>query len=317
MTVQAAARPETSQHERDVAEAEKAASEWGPVVKHIKAAFDPTEVTFYAIFITAFFTFLGRYGEKTWSYLLANYSQQTLFFGGTFLITQLGYWFWASVLSVLDLYQFPKSFWRYKIQPTKVPTWEWYTRAVSVVLQNQLLVGIPTGILMYNLMMWRGCSFGMDLPTLGQVGKQSIGFLAVEEILFYYGHRALHHPSVYKYVHKKHHLYTAPIGIAAIYCHPLEHFMCNLAPLLLGPILMKSHLLTVWLWMTIGQTNAINSHSGFHLPFFPSPLPHDYHHEVFNVNFGPLGVLDWLHDTAGSREKTLEAKQRRAAAKVE
>lgn len=128
--------------------------------------------------------------------------------------------------------------------------------------------------------------------------------------------------------------------IIAIYCHPLEHFMCNLSPLLLGPIVMKSHVLTLWIWITIGkcclvfiswfiiifhslcskkkigQTNAINSHCGFHLPLFPSPLAHDYHHEVFNKNYGPVGVLDWLHGTAGSREMALEKKKQNEAAKL-
>jgi len=50
---------------------------------------------------------------------------------------------------------------------------------------------------------------------------------------------------------------------------------------------------------------------------FPSPLAHDYHHEVFNKNYGPVGVLDWFHGTSGSRELTLEKKkQREAAAKA-
>ncbi len=47
------------------------------------------------------------------------------------------------------------------------------------------------------------------------------------------------------------------------------------------------------------------------MPLFPSPLAHDYHHEVFNKNYGPVGVLDWLHGTAGSREATLEKKKLR------
>lgn len=30
--------------------------------------------------------------------------------------------------------------------------------------------------------------------------------------------------------------------------------MCNLSPLLLGPVVMKSHVLTLWLWITIGTS---------------------------------------------------------------
>jgi sterol desaturase/sphingolipid hydroxylase (fatty acid hydroxylase superfamily) len=33
------------------------------------------------------------------------------------------------------------------------------------------------------------------------------------------------------------------------------------------------------------------------MPFMPSPLEHDYHHQVFNVNYGILDILDTLHNT--------------------
>lgn len=39
------------------------------------------------------------------------------------------------------------------------------------------------------------------------------------------------------------------------------------------------------------------SHSGYHLPFLPSPEAHDFHHLKFNNCFGVLGVLDRLHGT--------------------
>ncbi|KAG0236681.1 Chromosome 5 4 [Mortierella sp. GBA43] len=248
--------------------------EWGPTISHDKAFFEFGDVFFYSVLIGLFFGCLNMYGERFWAHVLATYSKPVIILGGTFIVSEVGFWFWVTLLGVLDLYQFPKSFWRYKIQPLKVPTWEWYTRALWVVLQNQFLVGVPTGVLLYMLMEWRGNPIGMELPTLWDVAKESIGFLIIEEAGFYYGHRLLHHPRFYKRIHKQHHLYTAPIGIA-------------------------------------GQTNAINSHCGFHLPLFPSPLAHDLHHEVFNKNYGPVGILDWFHGTAGSRELILEKKRLR------
>ncbi|KAF8938593.1 Chromosome 5 4 [Haplosporangium gracile] len=289
--------------------------EWGPTVLHsTKALFEVGDVFFYSVVIAVFFGSLHTYGDRFWSHILANYSKPVIILGGSFIVSQVGFWFWVSLLAILDLYQFPKSFWRYKIQPQKVPTQEWYWKAFWVALQNQFLVGVPTGLLLYKLMDLRGNPIGMEFPTMLGVAKEMLGFLVIEEVGFYYGHRLLHLPRFYKRIHKQHHLFTAPIGIAAIYCHPLEHFMCNLSPLLLGPVVMKSHVLTLWLWITIGQTNAINSHCGFQLPLFPSPLGHDYHHEVFNKNYGPVGVLDWFHGTAGTRKMAEEKKQLRAAA---
>lgn len=50
----------------------------------------------------------------------------------------------------------------------------------------------------------------------------------------------------------------------------------------------------------LGQLNAISGHCGYAIPYLTTPLPHDYHHQVFNANYGTLGVLDWLHGTTGN-----------------
>ena len=53
-------------------------------------------------------------------------------------------------------------------------------------------------------------------------------------------------------------------------------------------------------WQSITASTAINTHSGYHIPFFPSPEAHDFHHLRFNVNYGVMGWLDYLHGTDSS-----------------
>ncbi len=48
---------------------------------------------------------------------------------------------------------------------------------------------------------------------------------------------------------------------------------------------------------TLVITNTLNSHCGYHFPFFPSPEAHDFHHLRFTQCFGTLGILDYLHGT--------------------
>jgi methylsterol monooxygenase len=73
-----------------------------------------------------------------------------------------------------------------------------------------------------------------QIPTIDRIVKDWIVFVLLREFGFYYSHRLLHHPSIYKYIHKKHHEWQTPIAITAIYCHPFEHVFGNLLPAFLG-----------------------------------------------------------------------------------
>ena len=95
--------------------------------------------------------------------------------------------------------------------------------------------------------------------------------MLVEEVMFYYSHWMLHHKKVYKYIHKQHHEWTASVGLTSLYAHPVEHIFSNILPPAVGPLLLGSHVATSWLWFCLALTSTLNSHSGYHLPFLPSP----------------------------------------------
>lgn len=105
--------------------------------------------------------------------------------------------------------------------------------------------------------------------------KNSQFFSCLQNAYFY---RLLHTSFLYKRIHKKHHEWTAPIGLTAVYAHPIEMLLSNLIPFLCGPLMFGSNLVTTLWWFAIAFSVTIIHHSGYHLPLLPSPEFHDFHH---------------------------------------
>ena len=98
------------------------------------------------------------------------------------------------------------------------------------------------------------------------------------DFVFYHGHKLLHHRKIYKYIHKKHHEWQAPIAAAAEYAHPIEHVITGLFSASLGLMITAAPIPVMWLWFTWLGFQVQNDHSGYHFPLMFSPEFHDYHH---------------------------------------
>jgi len=64
-----------------------------------------------------------------------------------------------------------------------------FMRAVKLVLFNQIVVGGAFTVLLHPVYVWRGCSFGPELPSFHWVLFEIAIFTLVEEFGFYYSHR--------------------------------------------------------------------------------------------------------------------------------
>eukprot|EP00939_MAST-03C_sp_MAST-3C-sp1_P004056 g4056.t1 len=146
-----------------------------------------------------------------------------------------------------------------------------------------------------------------DAPeTAYVVFKQVLISMLLEDFLFYWIHRSLHHRLIYKYVHKQHHEFKENIGVAAEYFHPVEDIF-NLIPFLSGPLLQGMHLSTFLVWTVIRISEIVDAHSGYKLPFSPWEISmriqggadrHEFHHSHNKGSYGSFTKFwDWAFGT--------------------
>jgi plant 4alpha-monomethylsterol monooxygenase len=136
---------------------------------------------------------------------------------------------------------------------------------------------------------------------------------AVNDTGFYWSHRALHIPVLYKAIHKQHHQFKQPIAMASEWAHPLEDLFGNIGPTLLGPLLMGSHLYTILIWVVLRLWKTLDAHCGYSLPFplsiwhgLPGLLGsdmHDFHHESKEGMEGCFGAMFTFWDYVCGTDK--------------
>ena len=117
----------------------------------------------------------------------------------------------------------------------------------------------------------------------------------LEEVMFYYGHRLLHQPSMWKY-HRLHHELVTPVAVASLYASTVENLLVNILPVLVAPLIAGLSIDLLWIWMVAATIAPVLSHSGFRV-LEPVAKFHAIHHLSKHHNFSVLGILDRLHGT--------------------
>lgn len=131
-------------------------------------------------------------------------------------------------------------------------------------------------------------------PGTTRLIGEVLGVLLLYDFLYYWFHRAAHHPQMMRYMHGVHHWVRNPTAVESTYLNPLEPtiavFILFFSVWLLAPI---SHLAWACIFLTYSLCNLL-VHSSL---IFPHPAfrwynfmvrKHDAHHQLFRANYANI-----------------------------
>jgi len=184
----------------------------------------------------------------------------------------------------------------WKIQVSRVASVAQLMRSVPLIALNYVLsVVVSSAATLCGSKPGVLADIASELPSGAVLAGQTALFLCLTEVWFYHVHRAFHvNKRLYALVHKVHHTWQAPVAIVGTYAHPVEHVGCNMASILVGPLLCGAHPVTAWAYTLVFAIGAYGHHCGY---WTDDLGMHDLHHEAFNVNYGNAHILDYLYGT--------------------
>lgn len=143
-----------------------------------------------------------------------------------------------------------------------------------------------------------------------------IAMIFIHDTYFYWAHRAMHHPSVFRLIHRVHHQSINPSPWAAFAFHPLEAIV-EAGIVVIIAFLLPFHasaLLAFLFFMTLynayGHLGYELYPKQFHMTiigrWINTSLAHNKHHEKFNGNYGLYFLLwdRWMKTLREDNDKT-------------
>lgn len=133
-------------------------------------------------------------------------------------------------------------------------------------------------------------------------------FFAFTDFMVYCFHRGLHHPVIYKYVHKLHHTYKYTTPFSSHAFNPCDGFGQGVPYYIFSYLFPVHHIQFVLLFVFVNfWTISIHDQVDFGGHFLNTTGHHTIHHEQFNYDYGQYSTIwDRLGGTYRPAEQTHE-----------
>jgi lathosterol oxidase len=167
---------------------------------------------------------------------------------------------------------------------------------------------IVMGAVIGGTLAWHVARGGWSMIYL-DAGRHGWWYLPVSFVLtfflvdagLYYSHRLLHHRTVFRYIHRWHHRFVAPIVFTTTAVHPIEFLIFEaflILPAFILPVHAGVYVAVVAYTYLIGMIDHCGIRVRWGLPFHADNAFHDNHHVYFHCNYAHhTPLFDRLHGT--------------------
>ncbi len=225
-------------------------------------------------------------------------------------------YFLVAGMAYLVFWKWGRERWKHLIIQDSLPQ----ARKLWFEFRYSLSTVVIFSLVGFSIVLWESAGFTMIYHEIDQFGW--IYFLVsillaiiIHDAYFYWTHRGMHHPRIYKYVHKVHHQSTNPSPWAAYSFHPLEALIqAGFYPILL--ICIPLHPLAMFIFMVFMISRNVLAHLGFEifpvglmkskwLNWHTTPTHHNLHHRYFHHNYG--FYFTWWDNLMGTTQPQYKA----------
>lgn len=206
-----------------------------------------------------------------------------------YLIQAIAYWGLGFFCFVLDVFNVS----RWRVESPRADGLS-YAHILPQVLSTHLFVGVCSfAFLQYFA---DEDTWDANVYEASEWLARLVALFLIFDVIFYYGHRLIHHRLLYKHIHKLHHTSLASMGISGYYMGHVDALFEFILPTYLPFIILARQKSLLLAFVVVGQLNGVLTHSGHRIPGFPYCKTHLYHHLFLNVNFG-IGIIDGILGT--------------------